>query len=86
VDTKLARVGLPQSMHHFLVDAPELAAGFSLWLVTQGDRVDFLRGRYVNANWDVQELLARRTEIEAKGLLWTRTIGQEQVHADGVCR
>jgi hypothetical protein len=68
-------------MHSILTDTPELAAGFSLWLATQGDKVDFLRGRYSVANWDVDELVAKRGEIESKNLLWTRVVGQEQVYS-----
>jgi hypothetical protein len=80
VPTKLAMDVMPAERHHWLSDAPELAAGFALWLATQGSKVDFLRGRYVSCNWDVDELLALRGEIEGKNLLWTRMLGQEQVH------
>jgi hypothetical protein len=66
-------------MHHVLGDTPDLAAGFTLWLATQSAS-DFLRERYVSCNWDVEELLAKQAEIEGKGLLWTRTLGQEQLH------
>jgi hypothetical protein len=71
---------MPLHLHFNLVDTPELAAGYSLWLATQGGKVDFLRGRYSSANWDVDELLAKQKEIETKNLLWTRVVGQEQVH------
>jgi NAD(P)-dependent dehydrogenase (short-subunit alcohol dehydrogenase family) len=80
IPTKLALDGLPPDTHSMLTDTPELPAGFSLWLATQGEKVDFLRGRYSAANWDVDELLAKREEIEQKNLLWTRVVGQEQVH------
>jgi hypothetical protein len=79
--TKLAREGMPEAFHSYLGDTPELAAGFALWLATKGDALDFLRGRYVSCSWDVDELLALRREIEDKNLLWTRVIGQEQVHS-----
>jgi hypothetical protein len=79
--TKLAFEGLPEDMHRDLSDTPELAAGFALWLTTQTSEVGFLRGRYVSCNWDVGELLALRREIEDKNLLWTRVLGQEQVHS-----
>jgi hypothetical protein len=69
-------------MYNLLRDTPELAAGFSLWLATQGEKVDFLRGRYSAANWDVDELLAKREEIKSKNLLWTRVVGQEQVYQE----
>jgi hypothetical protein len=71
----------PKDLHHLWCDTPELAAGYALWLAVAGDAVDFLRGRYSSANWDVAELVARRGEIMSKDLLWTRVVGQEQVHS-----
>jgi hypothetical protein len=79
--TKLAREGIPEALHHLLADTPELAAGFALWLATQGSALNFLRGRYVSCQWDVDEILALRENIERKNLLWTRVVGQEQVHS-----
>ncbi|GAA5955783.1 hypothetical protein JCM3765_001851 [Sporobolomyces pararoseus] len=76
--TKLARDAIPSDSHSMLNDTPELPAHFSLWLATD-DRTDFLRGRYVLANWDVEELLAKKEEILEKNLLWTRVVGQEQI-------
>jgi NAD(P)-dependent dehydrogenase (short-subunit alcohol dehydrogenase family) len=70
---------IPLPMRTHFIDTTELAAGFALWLVTSGERVDFLRGKFVSANWDVEELLAKKDEIEARDLLWTRVVGQEQV-------
>ncbi|BGO95461.1 hypothetical protein NBRC10512_006139 [Rhodotorula toruloides] len=78
VMTKLARDSMPPDTHGLLNDTPELAAGFAVWLATQSD-ADFLRGRYVSANWDVRELLAKKGEIVEGNLLWTRVVGQEQV-------
>jgi hypothetical protein len=77
--TKLARDSMPPETHSLLTDTPELAAGYTLWLATQGNRVDFLRGRYSSASWDVDELMNMQSEIEEKNLLWTRVVGQEQV-------
>lgn len=76
--TKLAQESMPAETHSFLNDTVELAAGYSLWLATQGAKVDFLRGRYSSAKWDVDELLEREQEIREKNLLWTRVVGQEQ--------
>jgi len=56
------------------LDEPELMAGFCLWLATP--EADFLKsGRYLWANWDVEELVARKTEIEADPSLFRITIG-----------
>jgi NAD(P)-dependent dehydrogenase (short-subunit alcohol dehydrogenase family) len=79
IQTKLSLTTIaPQTRRHF-IDTPELAAGFALWLATSGEQVDFLRGKFVNGNWDAEELLAKKDEIEALDLLWTRVVGQEQV-------
>lgn len=78
VMTKLARDSMPPDTHDSLTDKPELAAGFAVWLATS-KKADFLRGRYVSANWDVDQLVAKRDEIVQKDLLWTRVVGQEQV-------
>ncbi|KIJ49422.1 hypothetical protein M422DRAFT_161042 [Sphaerobolus stellatus SS14] len=78
VRSELALNGLPAHAHAHLIDSPELSGGFALWLLSQGEKVDFLRGRYSSANWDVDELLAKKDEILKKGLLWTRVVGQEQ--------
>ncbi|GAA5989879.1 hypothetical protein JCM10908_002360 [Rhodotorula pacifica] len=76
--TKLARDSMPPDTHDLLNDKPELAAGFAVWLATS-TKADFLRGRYVSANWDVDQLVAKQGEIIEKDLLWTRVVGQEQV-------
>ncbi|BGP43364.1 hypothetical protein JCM10449v2_007396 [Rhodotorula kratochvilovae] len=78
VMTKLARESMPPDTHGLLTDKAELAAGFSVWLATQ-PKADFLRGRYVSANWDVTDLLKKAPEIVERDLLWTRVVGQEQV-------
>ena len=45
----------------------ELAAGTAVYLASPQAR--FLSGRYVSANWDVDELEARKDEIVKKDLL-----------------
>ena len=40
----------------------ELAGQFVLWLASR--EADFLNGRYVWANWDVDEMKARAEEIK----------------------
>ncbi|GAB1212211.1 hypothetical protein ATERTT37_001343 [Aspergillus terreus] len=52
----------------FMKDTPELSGGLAVWLAS-GDK-SFLSGRYVDANWDVEELEARKAEIQ-EGLLLT---------------
>lgn len=46
-------------------------------------KTDFLRGRYVSANWDVTDLMNKSQQIIDENLLWTRVSGQEQVMPKG---
>ncbi|KAF4228079.1 hypothetical protein CNMCM6805_002465 [Aspergillus fumigatiaffinis] len=51
----------------FMKDTAGLCGGTAVWLAS-GDR-HFLSGRYVAANWDVEELEARKEEIVRENLL-----------------
>lgn len=53
----------------FAKDTPQLIGGFSVWLAT--DKAKFLNGRYVCANWSVDELVQRKEEIVKDGKLLT---------------
>jgi hypothetical protein len=53
--------------------AVSLPAGFSLWLTSPEAR--FLDGKFLWANWDVDELVARKEEIERGGLLDLQLVG-----------
>jgi NAD(P)-dependent dehydrogenase (short-subunit alcohol dehydrogenase family) len=61
---------MPSEMHAFLVDAPELAACFIVWLCSGA--ADWATGRYLSANWDVGELDRRKGEILRRDLLVNR--------------
>lgn len=54
----------------FAHDTPQLVAGLGTWLAAWegGDR-EFLSGRYLSANWDVEELVQRKEEIVQQDLL-----------------
>ena len=52
----------------------DLPVGFCVWLAACKE-ADFLRGRLVWANWDVDELLARKEEVIEKDLLNVRLLG-----------
>jgi NAD(P)-dependent dehydrogenase (short-subunit alcohol dehydrogenase family) len=69
VSTELGR-NMPQAMHAYLVDAPELAAGFTVWLCS--GKADWAKGRYLSANWDVSELTTRKEDILRNDLLVNR--------------
>ncbi|KAL7792067.1 hypothetical protein V8C37DRAFT_136213 [Trichoderma ceciliae] len=44
-------------------DSPELMAHFAVWLA--GPNSDFLNGRFLWANWDVEELIAAKDKLAA---------------------
>jgi len=57
-------------MHAYLVDDPALAAGFAVWLCS--GQADWAKGRYLSANWDVDELGALSAAIQEYDLLVNR--------------
>lgn len=69
VATDLGRA-MPDTMHEFLVDSPDLAACFAVWLCS--GRADWASGRYLSANWDVTELSALKEDILRDDLLVNR--------------
>ena len=64
--TKLG-LSMPEDMHFILKDTPWLSGAACVYLASS--RADFLRGRYVSSQWDVEELEARQEEILEKDLL-----------------
>ena len=61
---------MPAHMHEYLVDEPDLAASFAVWLCSGA--ADWAKGRYLSANWDVTELTALKPEILRDDLLVNR--------------
>ena len=61
---------MPEEMHDYLTDTPDLAACFIAWLCS--GKADWAAGRYLSANWDVDELVARRDSILSDDLLVNR--------------
>ncbi|KAK4108266.1 NAD(P)-binding protein [Canariomyces notabilis] len=66
VRTELA-TNMPEDLHKYLVDTPEVAADAMLWLAKE--RKEWLAGRFFSCNWDVKELEERKDEIVEQGLL-----------------
>lgn len=64
--TELA-VKMPKEMLGMLVDEPELAGATAVWLA--GPDAKFLGGRYVSSNWDMEEVVAKQSEILKNDLL-----------------
>jgi len=69
VPTALAR-NMPEAIHSSLVDKPELAAGFIVWLCS--GKADWAKGRYLSSNWDVDELIRMKDRIIQNDLLVNR--------------
>lgn len=51
----------------FADDDASLSGGLAVWLATHDAK--FLNGRYVNANWDVDDLIAKTEEIVSQNEL-----------------
>jgi NAD(P)-dependent dehydrogenase (short-subunit alcohol dehydrogenase family) len=69
VDTSLAR-NMPEAVHPYLTDEPELAGGFCVWLCSGA--ADWATGRYLSSTWDVGELLEMKDAVLGGDLLVNR--------------
>lgn len=69
IPTELA-LGMPKEVTAILTDTLETASHSILWLTRE--RRTWLAGRYVSCNWDLEELEARKAEIERADLLKVR--------------
>lgn len=65
-------VGLPQGGRPLAVDDVGLCGAFLVWLVRE--RRDWLSGRYLSANWDVEELEGKREAIVSQDQLKMRMV------------
>jgi hypothetical protein len=54
----------------------DLAAYFTVWLASP--EAKFLKGKFVYANWDVEELRERATKIENSDVLFRALAGVER--------
>lgn len=52
---------MPEKYQHILVDSPQLSGAVCVYLATE--EADYLRGRFLYANWDLEQLLQRKSEI-----------------------
>jgi hypothetical protein len=55
---------------HLLSDTPELAGETMVWL--SSEKREWLAGRYVSVNWDMEEFMCKKDEIVEKDLLKVR--------------
>ena len=60
VSTELADI-LPADLKQFLLDTPALGADTVVWLTAE--RREWLAGRWVNAAWDMKEILEKKERI-----------------------
>ena len=51
----------------------ELATGFIVWAASP--EAEFLKGKFVWSNWDVEELIAKKEEISSTAQLTNGLIG-----------
>jgi hypothetical protein len=65
---------MPEGMHAYLIDTPDLAAAFVVWLCS--GKADWAKGRYLSATWDVDELTALQERILRDDLLVNRLRGK----------
>ncbi|KAI0537074.1 hypothetical protein GGR58DRAFT_527627 [Xylaria digitata] len=65
---------LPQSMRHFDRETPELVGGLAVWL--SHTHAHFLSGKVIASQWDVDDLLARKLEIQGGNDLTIDLVGK----------
>ncbi|KAF5664745.1 short chain dehydrogenase reductase family [Fusarium heterosporum] len=65
VKTDLAK-NMPLDRQNILTDTPELAADTLVWLCSQ--RCEWLSGRFVSVNWDMEELDLKKEDIIKRNL------------------
>ncbi|KAF2973417.1 hypothetical protein GQX73_g160 [Xylaria multiplex] len=65
---------LPQSMRHFDRETPELVGGLAVWL--SHPHAHFLSGKVIASQWDVDDLLARKLEIQGGNDLTVDLVGK----------
>ncbi|KAL8729048.1 MAG: hypothetical protein Q9181_005136 [Wetmoreana brouardii] len=68
VKTEMAKTA-PKEFVQFLVDSVDLCGAFCVWLTRDSSSMKWLSGRYLNAEWDVDELLGKKEDIIAGDLL-----------------
>jgi len=75
VVTELLEKYMPPGSVQVAIDSPDIAGGLAVWFASElnpGIDRAWLGGRYISANWDVNELLERKDEILQKDLFKLR--------------
>ena len=61
--TRMSAQHCPKEFQHYLDDEPGLCGAVCVWLSKQPRGMGWLSGRFVSANWDVEELVRRKAEV-----------------------
>lgn len=69
VHTAMAEGNTPEEFLPYLVDEVDLCGAVCVWMSTRTRDMHWLTGRLMSANWDMQELLAKKEEVVQKDLL-----------------
>ncbi|KAI8686851.1 hypothetical protein NCS56_00346700 [Fusarium sp. Ph1] len=62
VMSEMTKIAMPEQLFHLFEDPPALAGEAIAWLTEE--RRGWLQGRWLSCNWDMEELVGRRKEIE----------------------
>lgn len=68
--SKMTEIAMPEKMWHLFEDKTELA-GDTIAFLTQA-RQEWLAGRWLSCNWDMEEFLSRKEEIISQDKLKMR--------------
>ncbi|KAF7854506.1 uncharacterized protein EAF02_011681 [Botrytis sinoallii] len=72
VATPMAAGNTPEVFLPYLVDSVDLCGGFCVWLSKNIKDLKWMNGRFLDARWDIDELLKRKQNVVEKDLLkWT---------------
>ncbi|TGO68975.1 hypothetical protein BOTNAR_0017g00390 [Botryotinia narcissicola] len=72
VATPMAAGNTPEVFLPYLVDSVDLCGGFCVWLSKNIKDLKWMNGRFLDARWDIDELLKRKEDVVEKDLLkWT---------------
>jgi len=68
VGTKMAE-SAPLEFRKYLVDDPELCGSFLVQLTKEPGKMNWLNGRLISANWDMEELMQKKDSVIDEDLL-----------------
>ncbi|KAM0316015.1 hypothetical protein ACHAO8_003472 [Botrytis cinerea] len=72
VATPMAAGNTPEVFLPYLIDSLDLCGGFCVWLSKNIKDLKWMNGRFLDARWDIDELLQRKEDVIEKDLLkWT---------------